>query len=113
MQRKRRRLDDSDMRMNTYLATKRTQSVLDHAANLLNDPKKAEREARCFCKACFYSKGGLAGQAFTSQPCARCGSDETYTTTATDSLCLKCAKADNLCKHCGGDIAMNLERNTI
>lgn len=94
----------------TLRATEKIQSVLDYAQQLETDPRREERLAKQFCKACFYGPPRVAGAAMTTQPCMCCGEDQQYGSTNTDVLCLDCAKAHDLCKHCGGDLALQLDR---
>lgn len=89
----------------TTMAVKRVQSVLDLAAKLETDSDKPTRLVEQNCKACYYFSS-IAGQAFTDQQCACCGTLESYSSTNTDALCMACAKGGDLCKHCGGDISM-------
>lgn len=94
----------------TRIAKAKIQSVMDYAQQLESDPKREERLARNMCKACFYGPPRIGGSAMTSQPCMCCGDDQMYASTNTDVLCLDCAKAHGLCKHCGGDVEIRTDR---
>lgn len=113
MRLKPKKFDSGEMRMRTMLSARRVASALAFADRLKKDPERKARLARQFCKACHYDRGGLAGQAFTTQPCACCNTDQRYSSTNTDSLCLPCAQTHRLCKHCGGDIGMDETRDEI
>ena len=90
----------------TRSARCRVQSAVDYAAKLQQDPERERRLEAGRCVACYYSTG-LAGAAFTSQPCACCLTPQRYPSTKTDALCLACAQQHSLCKHCGGDLEMH------
>lgn len=89
----------------------RVESTLRLADLLRNDPAKPDRLEACLCKACYYFTQ-MGGAAMTNRECAGCGKDEIYNSTATDALCLDCAKAHSLCKRCGGDREMRTRRDT-
>lgn len=94
----------------TKRAQRQVQSWLQQAQDVQNDVRKDERLARHFCAACFYRQWFMAGAAMTHQPCMCCGENQLYGSTRTDALCLPCATTASLCKHCGGDLAMNTHR---
>lgn len=75
--------------------------TLETAEAMAADTKSTARRAAQRCKSCFYDGPFLAGQAFTYRPCMCCGEVQTYSSTATDVLCMACAKAHELCKKCG------------
>ena len=93
----------------TDSARRRVDNAIKLARDLENDSDKDGRLLRQRCKACHYFTG-IAGQAFTTQPCACCGKPQTYSSRSTDVLCMECAKEHDLCKHCGGDIEMRTQR---
>lgn len=100
----------AELKAVTERNTWRVDHILRQAKKLSEDASKAERLSAQFCKQCFYSEG-IAGQAFTSQPCACCHRPQIYPSTNTDALCAACATAHSLCKHCSGDIEMNPARS--
>lgn len=70
------------------------------------------RESRLFkgeCGACFYGFR-MGGAAMTERPCMSCASMQLYGSTSTDVLCMPCATSGGLCKHCGGDLDMQVTR---
>lgn len=75
-----------------------------------SDSDKQARKSRHQCKTCWYILGKVGGAAMTVRPCACCAEEQTYGSTCTDVLCLKCAKEHELCAHCGGDIDMRERR---
>ena len=109
MDRKAPVLDRYQMVSRTNMARMQVNSILARARSMETDDDRTARLARHFCVACHYSRG-LAGQAFTNQPCACCATQQTYSSTATDVLCLPCAKEHSLCKHCAGDLEMRVGR---
>lgn len=46
----------------------------------------------------------------TTQPCMCCYKPVMYGSTATDALCMDCAREHDLCKRCGGDIELRTRR---
>ena len=99
-----------------FSATDRAKSRIDNLRKNLedidNDPDKDNRLSKSLCKHCFYlHKARLGGAMMTSRACGICDSQETYSSTATDPLCLPCAKENGLCKQCGGDIDLKQRRN--
>lgn len=91
------------------MASMRIRDLLKMATLVQTDPDAALRKERHVCVACHYFNR-LAGSAFTEAACACCGKLEAYSSTATDTLCLDCARDHTLCKRCGGDINMDTAR---
>lgn len=98
------------MTLATGLAKRRVQNTIDLAQSLAADAGRERRLADQRCAACYYFPR-VAGQAFTDQPCACCGIEQTYSSTDTDALCITCAVVHDLCKHCGGDLNMDSTRS--
>lgn len=73
------------------------------------DACKDQRLKRHECRACFYSSR-IGGSACTERACMCCGMIQMYGSTATDVLCMDCARKHLLCKHCGGDLEMRVRR---
>lgn len=90
-------------------AKERYNHVVELAEKFQKDPDRKARMERQYCVPCHY-QSRLGGAAMTSQECASCGSDQLYGSTATDTLCLECAKRTEACKCCGGDIKMRESR---
>ena len=105
-----RKLDTVAMVHATDQAAHYAAEVIRHADDIRNDPRKADREAKGECPACFYLTGRAGGASFTHQPCALCGVDQSFPSTCTDVLCLACANGHDLCRHCGGDRRMRVGR---
>ncbi len=105
MRRKATRIDAVSIERATWLAHKRAVEAIQLADNLKKDPDKGKRLEKQLCRVCFYTRGArIAGAAMTICPCGLCGTDQLYTSTATDVLCLTCARGAHLCKHCGADL---------
>src|SRR5690349_20645993 len=94
-----------NMISNTEWAKRRVNDWLDLADMARKDSRKEDRLARHECIGCFYGVR-IGGAAITQQPCMCCNVAQTYTSTATDALCMDCAKEHSLCKRCGGDLDM-------
>ncbi|WP_298705894.1 hypothetical protein [uncultured Variovorax sp.] len=95
----------------TRRACERVKKIAELACAVGGDTLREERMKKYECKACFYPgriHGRMGGAAMTTQPCACCGAPQTYGSTATDLLCMGCAKEHSLCKHCGGDQEMRI-----
>ena len=90
-------------------AKEQVKHVLDLADNFKKDPDRKRRMQRHYCISCHYDSR-IGGSAMTNQACAACGVDEMYSSTATDKLCMDCAKKTETCKCCGGDIKMRVNR---
>lgn len=91
----------------TNRARERIRKIAELASAVDGDTLREARIAKHECKACFYPSrihGRLAGAAITTRPCACCGAQQTYSSTATDVLCIECARTRSLCKHCGGEL---------
>lgn len=64
------------------------------------------------CKACWYFRSQLAGQAFTQWQCGVCAVADTHSSTAVPRVCGDCAETHKLCTRCGGDVFMRVRRST-
>jgi hypothetical protein len=104
--------DDRMMTSSTLISKAVFDGAIKLARQLTEDPDAAARLERHYCLSCFY-RTRLAGQAFTTQDCACCGHEQTYSTNSTDILCHPCASLHDLCKHCGGDINLDSKRRSI
>lgn len=99
-----------DMVFSTLIAQKRVNQWIKTAENVLKDTQQEKRLAAHQCKACFYGTS-VSGRAMTAHSCGACGKEEVFPNTDFHALCMECAKKDALCKRCGGDLEMNLERS--
>jgi|SRR5699024_7370495 len=109
MEQKPKKMDIVNMIRATEDAKARVKGWLDLAEQVASDTRKAERLSRQECKGCFYASR-FGGAAITRRACMSCGEDQMYGSTATDVLCIECAKQHDLCAHCGGDIKMRVRR---
>lgn len=103
-------MSPATLRSATHRAHSKVQGIFELAQALTEDVHQAIRHARHYCKACFYGPPRLGGAAMTTQPCMCCGTPQQYNSTNTDALCEPCAQKHRLCKHCGGDIDMDVMR---
>ena len=94
----------------TDMALSRKESIIRKALNLVNDPEKKKRKEANLCLICFYQEGRIGGAAITNRPCGLCKEEQSYASTATDDLCLPCAKEARLCKQCGADLNLGPRR---
>jgi len=67
------------------------------------------RLASNYCLACAVNSN-VAGRALTQGVCAMCGVPFTHANTDVPMLCAACAQRDHLCRRCGGDMSLNLQR---
>ena len=104
------KLDKVAMIRSTETANAAVLDHLDRAARLQRDDQRVERMGRSLCSSCFYLQGWAGCASCTTRPCALCHEDQTYGSTATDMLCLPCARSNSLCKRCGGDIDLRVLR---
>lgn len=109
MESKRDMMKESDFKLKTFLARSRVKKTLELAKQLEADSDSTKRVQQQKCKSCHYFPR-IAGQAFTSKPCACCGEVQTFSSTATDAFCQPCATKHDLCKTCGGDREMRDDR---
>jgi len=102
-------MTESNMRFWTERSKSHVQDVIDRAKRITEDTDKQNRLKEQNCKCCYYGSR-IGGQAITTQPCMCCDTPVMYGSTATDALCMPCAKENDLCKRCGGDIEMRTRR---
>lgn len=93
-------------------ATARNQASMWAWEKAVNDPASSERKEAGQCRACFYVYGRQGGSVCTQAECAMCGKVMGFGNTCLDVLCLECAKANRLCRHCGAD-AENKNRRKL
>lgn len=93
----------------TDRARARTSRLIEDARNLAEDTSRQQRLDAQKCSSCFYI-AQIGGAAMTSQACMCCHQDQLHASTNTDVLCLSCAHELQLCRHCGGDLEMNVDR---
>lgn len=103
MRMNRRKIDIVSMTSATNMAAHQVERHIESAREMEADPHREKRIAAGLCRWCFYARGRIGGAACTTQPCGLCGDEQHYGSTATDDLCLPCAKEHSLCKRCGGD----------
>ncbi|TNC80273.1 MAG: hypothetical protein C9356_15210 [Oleiphilus sp.] len=93
-------------------ARRYAKGYMESVDNFRGDAQKKERLEKHLCKSCFYFfKSRIGGAMMTSRACGLCDTEMNFCSTATDPLCLSCAKDNGLCKQCGGDIESKDRRN--
>lgn len=94
-----------------HFATERVKQWLASAEEAVFDQKRFERRKKAKCVLCFYRKSGrIGGAAITNSPCRICAEVMTFSSTATDALCVKCATENDLCCECGCDLQLRRRR---
>jgi hypothetical protein len=71
---------------------------------LRDDAQRTDRLAQQQCQPCFYQVR-MGAAAITTRPCGHCGQSQSYGSSSTDVLCMKCAVDHSACRHCGADLA--------
>ena len=84
----------------------RRERIIELAKLLTEDPGRKDRRKKGLCVDCYYESGRIGGAAITTRPCGCCGEEQCYGSTATDVLCLDCAKLLGLCKQCGATMEL-------
>ena len=111
MRSRKRTISRCSVAHSTGHAVRYAKDYQDMVDNFRGDSSIKERVDAGKCKACFYFfKARVGGTVMTSQECGLCDDDMMFGSTATDPLCLSCAKENGLCKQCGGDIDMKNRR---
>ncbi len=98
----------SILRANNW-AKMRIESTLEAAEKYRSDPNREKRKEMAECLVCSEARR-IGGCAMTTAICGICGKELLFGNTCVDVLCLDCAKANQLCKHCGGDIDLKDRR---
>lgn len=113
MEAKKSVIDRLSIERNTESAKRYMLSVINKAKDVATDPRRADRINNQECTPCFYLASGLGGSRLTTKPCGICEAEISFGNTCTDVLCSACAKKNDLCKRCGGDIKLeNRELDT-
>ena len=112
MQQKKTEIDWVSIERANYRARQSIDACLEGAANLTKDPESKKRLVEAKCKPCFYLyQARIGGAAITDRACGICDANKTFSSTATDPICHKCADNNGLCVQCGGDIDSKNRRN--
>lgn len=109
MQQKPMIMSRRNMVAQTLFSKSRAKSLVDQARLIQEDPKKNERIDASKCVVCYYLTR-VGGAAMTYRECMCCTNNMLYSSTATDVLCTECAVKYGLCKCCGGDLELNVNR---
>lgn len=106
------KLDAARVSRATARAAALQRETIQRIARLEADESVEKREQQGLCRTCFYLRTPRLGSAaITQQPCGLCEDLQTYSSTATDILCLPCALEHALCKQCGADRNLNNGRH--
>jgi len=108
MQRNKIKTDIATFTANTYNSKDHYLAIIERAAKVLADPDSIKRVKASECLVCFYGSR-IGGACCASQRCGLCDKEMS---TCTDNFCLECARQNDLCKHCGGDIDLKYRRKT-
>jgi hypothetical protein len=111
MQRTPMEMTAANMASASSTSARRVSAAIALAAEIQADSKQVARLIAQRCKACFYFPA-VAGAAMTTRDCGLCAKPEMYGSTSASALCMPCANANRLCRHCGGDLDMNASRRT-
>jgi hypothetical protein len=84
----------------THFAKKLIRDVRRDMQQMRDDARREARQARGECHACFYLRGQICGQAFTSYKCRLCEQEFQHPNTAVPKLCGPCAEREGRCRRC-------------
>lgn len=105
-------LNRANVAMATGRAKRHVEDVLESAKKLSQDSEKKERLQESLCPCCYYlRKARMGGARITHKDCAECEREMVFSSTATDLLCIDCAKENKLCLRCGADLELKERRN--
>lgn len=87
-------------------------AALERAEKMRDDADQKSRHEASECVVCYvpYGAGRMGGATSTSRPCAICATILNFGNTCIDMLCVDCARENQLCKHCGGDVDLKYRR---
>lgn len=103
MKAKNKKWDKEEKEFRTRLNQIKIEDARKFIEKIDNDPDKDERLSLQICKVCYYTKR-ISLQAFTNTSCGCCNVDMIFPNSDIDSLCERCARINNACKHCGGEM---------
>lgn len=106
------KIDAVSITNRTYVQKCCADSIIERANMMQQDHERIERLAKSECVVCYvpYGSGRAGGAMCTSQECAFCDTVLHSGNTCIDVLCIPCAKANGLCKHCGADVDLKQRR---
>ena len=109
MIRHRATIDRCSIERATAYARTTIDAICLRADKFVFDPDCKIREFASECLACFVPYGAGRQGVGRVQQCGLCDAT-TEGGSDSDKLCLSCARANDLCKHCGGDINLKTTR---
>lgn len=108
-----RKVDLVSILRQTDWAKSALESTVRRAREATEDPRKAERLAKPECVVCYYIyPDRIGGAMVTTTDCGVCGTRIGSGNTNVDVVCPECAKANDLCRHCGADLKLRVRRKT-
>lgn len=107
------KVDKVSIEARTNAAKQRVEYIVETGKKMIADSDKVLRRDSQLCHSCFYIRSRMGGSTVTHRECGVCQEVQTYGSTATDAMCMGCAKHNSLCKQCGGDIDMKLRRSRV
>lgn len=108
----RRPCDLASIERNTHQAQQWYEMTAARIELMDNDLDREKRHAESECHYCYVPYGAGRQGNSSGSLCGLCGGRTSSPSPCADVLCLDCAKANNLCKHCGGDVDMKRRRRT-
>jgi predicted nucleic acid-binding Zn ribbon protein len=112
MQQKKQHVDKVSIYRSNSCGKEMIESALIRAENIHSDNDKKNRLDKCLCKSCYYIfDRRMGGASITRRPCGICEKTMQFSNTATDVICPSCAKQNDMCKQCGGDIELKNRRS--
>lgn len=104
-------LDAGKVNHSTELSRNLVELTLERTVRLIGDVDGEKRLAQGECKACFYLRGTIAGQAFTNWRCDGCQEiQKPWSTTAYPRLCKPCSESLQACRRCCADLELQIRR---
>ena len=97
------------MKTVTMRGNRRLENQIRLMERVRDDTERDKRLASQQCRGCYYGER-VVTHAMTEQACMSCDAIKLFNNSDTDVLCQPCAVQGSLCKHCGADIDLNVDR---
>lgn len=95
---------DKEIQDNTFWTKRYHERLKKKLLECETDSGSIARLHLATCKVCYYLRGGLAGQAFTSYTCKGCGDVHQHPNTDVPQYCKQCSERYHICIRCGGTL---------